>query len=118
MEGLVILWMVVWLILSLCLPCGGTVQMCCPKSDMQRLRENASASSFDLQEKYAWKTTFLLHILLLSILLVNYVLRIALFFLVFFFILKPNFNNLFKRNENKVIYHEAESASSKLKNAK
>ncbi|KAK9685771.1 Prominin [Popillia japonica] len=69
LEGLVLCWIVFWLILALCLPCAVVAQMCCPRKSIQRLRDDASSVSSNLNNKCTGKAAgFLLYILMVSLL--------------------------------------------------
>ncbi|GJQ86298.1 putative nuclear envelope reassembly [Trypoxylus dichotomus] len=69
LEGLVLCWVLFWAILALCLPCAVVAQMCCPRTNVQRLRDDASSTVSNLNGKCSGKTSaFALYILMLLLL--------------------------------------------------
>ncbi|XP_031333817.1 uncharacterized protein LOC116163826 [Photinus pyralis] len=67
-EGPVLCWLFVWLILSLALPCAIIAQTCCSKKGIQRLRDDYSITSRYTDKWMRNLNTCLMHLLLLLLL--------------------------------------------------
>ncbi|KAK5650423.1 hypothetical protein RI129_001452 [Pyrocoelia pectoralis] len=68
-EGQVLCWLFIWLILSLALPCAIIAQSCCKKKGLQRLHDNYSIASDRYTEKWIRNLTASLMQLFLFLLL-------------------------------------------------